>query len=108
MNPGSQLIQIAGVDYLSELDHFVKEDLRVRGYGRYMDDLVLVHRDEEFLDECLGELTRRMARHHGAVLVVCGPIYDSADHRVRRRRRQDALHRKRKGNEAPHQKAVEA
>lgn len=27
------------------------------------------------------ELTRRMARHHGAVLVVCGPIYDSADHR---------------------------
>ena len=27
------------------------------------------------------ELTRRMARRHGTVLVVCGPIYDSVAHR---------------------------
>jgi endonuclease G len=27
------------------------------------------------------ELTRRMARRYGAVMVVCGPIYDSTDHR---------------------------
>ena len=27
------------------------------------------------------ELTRRMARHHGTVLVVCGPIYDGEEQR---------------------------
>ena len=27
------------------------------------------------------ELTRRTARRHGSVLVVCGPVFDSADHR---------------------------
>lgn len=26
------------------------------------------------------ELTRRVARRYGSVLVVCGPVYDSADH----------------------------
>lgn len=28
--------------YLNGLDHFVKHDLRVKGYVRYMDDLFLV------------------------------------------------------------------
>ena len=28
------------------------------------------------------ELTRRMARQYGAVLVVCGPIYDSSDNHI--------------------------
>lgn len=27
------------------------------------------------------ELTRRLARHYGTVLVVCGPVYDSTEHR---------------------------
>lgn len=27
------------------------------------------------------ELTRRLTRHYGTVLVVCGPVYDSAEHR---------------------------
>ena len=27
------------------------------------------------------ELTRRVARSHGSVLVVCGPVFDSAEHR---------------------------
>lgn len=60
VNPGSQLTQIAGVDYLSEIDHMVKEDLGVRGYGRYMDDMVLMHGDKRFLRECLGRTAREM------------------------------------------------
>ena len=27
------------------------------------------------------ELTRRLTRHYGTVLVVCGPVYDSTEHR---------------------------
>ena len=61
VNPGSQLVQIAGVDYLSDVDHYVKEHLRVRGYGRYMDDLVLIHHDEGYLAECADMIARRMS-----------------------------------------------
>ena len=37
--------------YLNELDQFVKHRLRVRGYVRYMDDLVLFHDDKAILPE---------------------------------------------------------
>ncbi|UWF83634.1 MAG: MatK/TrnK amino terminal region [Bacteriophage sp.] len=52
-NPGSQLIQIAGISVLDEMDHFVKEKLRVRHYLRYMDDFLLISDDKEFLRNCL-------------------------------------------------------
>ncbi len=37
--------------YLSGLDHFIKEKLRVKAYVRYMDDMVLWHPDRAFLKE---------------------------------------------------------
>jgi Retron-type reverse transcriptase len=37
--------------YLTGLDRFVKQQLRVRAYVRYMDDLVLWHRDKLFLKD---------------------------------------------------------
>lgn len=37
--------------YLGYLDHFVKENLRFRGYVRYMDDFVLWHDDRMWLAE---------------------------------------------------------
>lgn len=59
---GSQLVQIAGVDYLDPIDHFVKERLGTRGYGRYMDDLVLVHEDMDYLRDCQQAIAERMRR----------------------------------------------
>ena len=50
-NPGSQLIQIAGISMLDGVDHFIKEKLRVRLYIRYMDDLILIHENRETLEE---------------------------------------------------------
>lgn len=35
--------------FLSDLDHFIKEELRIKAYVRYMDDLVLWHQDKEVL-----------------------------------------------------------
>jgi hypothetical protein len=53
--------------YLNPLDHFVKHDLRVKGYVRYMDDFVLFGDDRDRLRahgrrirEKLGELRLRM------------------------------------------------
>lgn len=61
-NPGSQLIQIAGISLLNGLDHFIKERLRVKLYIRYMDDLILIHESKAFLERCVelikGELLR--------------------------------------------------
>ena len=57
-NPGSQLIQIAGISVLDEMDHFVKEKLRVRHYLRYMDDFLLISSNKEFLRNCLKEIEK--------------------------------------------------
>ena len=51
-NPGSQMIQIAGIGILNALDHYVKEVLRVQFYIRYMDDFILIHHDRDYLLEC--------------------------------------------------------
>ncbi len=39
--------------YLDKLDHFVKEDLKIRYYIRYMDDFVFFENDKEKLKEIL-------------------------------------------------------
>lgn len=41
-NPGSQMVQIAGISLLNDLDHFIKEKLRCKSYIRYMDDMFLI------------------------------------------------------------------
>lgn len=46
-NPGSQMVQIAGIAFLNELDHYIKEALRVKYYIRYMDDLIIIHNDKD-------------------------------------------------------------
>lgn len=45
-NPGSQMVQIAGISYLDRLDHYMKEVLRRKLYIRYMDDIHIVAKDE--------------------------------------------------------------
>lgn len=49
-NPGSQIIQIAGISVLDELDHYIKERLRVKYYVRYMDDMLLIGETVEELE----------------------------------------------------------
>lgn len=39
--------------YLAGLDHFIKENLRIKAYVRYMDDMVLWHADKEVLKSAL-------------------------------------------------------
>jgi hypothetical protein len=35
--------------YLNDFDHFIKEGLKCKYYGRYVDDLLFVHKDKKFL-----------------------------------------------------------
>lgn len=51
-NPGSQLIQIAGISVLDGFDHYVKEQLHAHLYIRYMDDFLIISDDSEYLKDC--------------------------------------------------------
>jgi hypothetical protein len=55
---GSQVSQISAIFYPNRLDHYIKEVLRIRYYGRYMDDLYLIHRDREYLVQCLSGIKK--------------------------------------------------
>lgn len=50
---GSQISQTFALASANRLDHYAKEVLRIRGYGRYMDDGYLIHRSKEYLRKCL-------------------------------------------------------
>lgn len=50
---GSQISQLVELAVLDDMDHMIKEQLRVKHYVRYMDDFVLIHEDREFLGQCL-------------------------------------------------------
>ena len=49
-NPGSQIIQIAGISVLNGIDHYIKERLRMKHYIRYMDDMIVISDSEEELE----------------------------------------------------------
>lgn len=55
-NPGSQLIQIAGISVLDGFDHFVKEQLHAKLYLRYMDDFLIISDNKEYLSMCLDRM----------------------------------------------------
>lgn len=48
---GNLTSQLFANIYLNALDHFIKENLRERWYGRYMDDFLIIHEDKEHLKE---------------------------------------------------------
>jgi hypothetical protein len=53
---GSQVSQIAAIYFPSPLDHFIKDFKGEKYYGRYMDDLYVIHRDKEHLKQLLAEI----------------------------------------------------
>ncbi len=46
---GNLTSQVFGNVYLNDLDHFIKEQLKIKHYGRYVDDMVFVHSDRTYL-----------------------------------------------------------
>ena len=57
---GNQSSQLFALLYLNGLDHFVKEKLGIKYYGRYMDDFFLIHEDKEYLRHCREEIEARV------------------------------------------------
>lgn len=49
LNLGSQAPQIFAIFYLSQLDSYIKNVLSIKKYGRYMDDMYIIHQDKKYL-----------------------------------------------------------
>lgn len=48
---GSQISQILALYYVSKIDHYIKEILKCKYYGRYMDDCYIICEDKRKLQE---------------------------------------------------------
>lgn len=53
---GNMTSQILAIFYLNDLDHFIKENLKIKYYVRYQDDFCLYHYSKEYLKFCLGRI----------------------------------------------------
>jgi len=53
---GNLTSQLFGNVYLNDFDHFIKCKLKIKYYGRYVDDFVIVHPDKEYLKSIVPQL----------------------------------------------------
>lgn len=53
---GSETSQLHSILYANAIDHYIKEVLKVKGYGRYMDDSYILCNDKKALEEILTKL----------------------------------------------------
>ena len=54
--------QILAVFYLNDLDHFIKENLKIKYYIRFQDDWCLYHESKDYLKYCLEEIKKFLTK----------------------------------------------
>ena len=54
--------------YLNRIDQFVKHNLRIKYYCRYVDDMVLMHEDPKYLNYCYDKIDEFLRTHLDLVL----------------------------------------
>ena len=58
---GNMSSQVLAIFYLNDLDHYIKEELKIKYYVRYQDDFILFHNSKEYLKECLEKIKEFLA-----------------------------------------------
>ncbi len=53
---GNMTSQVLAIFYLNDLDHYIKETLKIKYYVRYQDDFLLFHPSKEYLKMCLAKI----------------------------------------------------
>lgn len=64
---GSQPSQNIGISYPSKIDNYIKIVKGVKYYGRYTDDMYIIHRDKDFLKQLLKEI-KEIADNLGLII----------------------------------------
>jgi len=54
---GNLTSQVFANFYMDSFDHFAKHDLKIRYYGRYVDDFVIVHKNKDYLNNLIPKLS---------------------------------------------------
>lgn len=80
---GNLTSQVFANFLLSPLDHFVKHDLNIRYYGRYVDDFFLIHNDKEQLKTCKKKIEAFLMQEIGVLLNPRKVILQRVRHGVR-------------------------
>ncbi len=55
---GAMTSQVLAIFYLNDMDHFIKEVLKIKYYVRYQDDFLLFHESKDYLKYCLSEIEK--------------------------------------------------
>lgn len=58
---GSQVTQLIQLAVLDDLDHFIKEKLKIKYYIRYMDDFIIIHEDKDYIKYCYTQIKERLS-----------------------------------------------
>lgn len=61
---GSMTSQCLAIFYLNDLDHFIKEKLKIKYYIRYQDDGLIFHESKEYLKVCFKEIEKFLDKEH--------------------------------------------
>jgi RNA-directed DNA polymerase len=65
---GNLTSQVFANFYLNPFDHFIKHDLGIRYYGRYVDDFVIVHQDKAYLNSLIPLIKNTLQERLGLTL----------------------------------------
>lgn len=61
---GNMTSQVLAIFYLNDLDHYIKEVLKIKYYVRYQDDFMLFHHSKEYLKSCLKKIKIFLEKEH--------------------------------------------
>lgn len=64
---GNMTSQVLAIFYLNDLDHFIKEQLKIKYYVRYQDDFLLFHPSKEYLSFCLNQIRHFLKKENLAL-----------------------------------------
>jgi hypothetical protein len=57
---GNLTSQVFGNVYLNDFDHYVKKKLKIKHCGRYVDDMLFVHEDKQYLESVMPQLREQV------------------------------------------------
>ena len=64
---GSETSQTFAIAFTNEIDHYIKDNLGIKAYGRYMDDSYIIHPDKNVLQSILARL-KEYFNEYGIIL----------------------------------------
>jgi RNA-directed DNA polymerase len=54
---GNLTSQVFGNVYLNDFGQYIKREVKIRNYGRYVDDMIFFHNDKSYLESLLPHLS---------------------------------------------------